>query len=872
MADPTGGMFEARLGLKDDVSEPIEGIQKNIEKAVGGTKKLDKGLKGMSSRLDSMYKQTKKIVAGTNKIGMVGAALLGIKGKGGLEKQTSFLKDMLGDIGKMIKGALVDSMFTLGDAALYAAEKAAVLASVVSGFGFLAYFPKILAGSLIEAAQLVTVIEELRYAQILANDAAADLGDQMATTMLNTSANLEKVMGLYNELAGLGQLGTDGVEELADATAYMSEAWRMGTGELLEFNRQIQDLYQAKGRLEGIASAMDYVSRTTAASRQELMGLVNSLQNDLILRIPKEMRTRVMPKLIADISAIAGEWKNMFGNPAELMQGVRQIMDPFNEEGQKLRASIVGFGGATADAMRQMADEGDIAGMVIAQTKAVQNLKAQLGDDAFTKTASVYANLLGLQADEYLRMGEASVEAMEARSKAAREELKTTEALRDSWDKAKGIFNEVWNSLENIGKAILISIGTPLLDILVPVVDAIGKGLQKIVEFFKNISDTTKGVTRLIVTVMSFVAAVVSLQAVWGMLTTVLSVVVAVATAIAGAIGTTVVAAVAALAVLAAKFIAIGAAIVAVGYLVYELGNAFYEGLAPALEGIWDLFKLVGHYIVMMFMPVIYALVAYWDDFAAAMEPGLASLSYVVTMLKDTFRELGKQIGEAFGDAGGATTDFTALLQWALKKLAKILGYVATAVMFVLTGFLALFAFLVKLFTPAITLLIGMFTTLWNIVGGFVGVIWNAFAAVLHFFKVIDSPGHGNKLLDSLRQVAFGILSIFTNVIDTITSLINNFIEGVNHIPGIDINPIPSMTEKTAKWIGLKEGGITTRDNVKANLHANEAVIPLEKFPELMQQTVNVNQDAVVQELQYHRRVLERIARSDGMFNMANGG
>jgi len=877
MANKTGEMFQATLGIEDKASKPIGNINDNIEKAVGGSGKLVKGFKSLETRLDRMSKQAKKIDKQTNKIGVVGAALFGTSGKGGLVDQFKSTTGMLSKLTGFMKNTVVSTMFSIGDAALWAAEKAALLASVMSGYYFLSYFPKAAAGATVEVIKLVGVIEELQVVQEMTTKQAISMGSKISSTMLDTAANIEKVESAYIALAKQGQLNVEGAQDIATAAVYMSDAWHMGVDGLVEFNYQLNQLFQIGSKsLVGVASAMDKVARNTSITREELMGLISSLENDLLYRIPRDLRSKVMPKLIADISAIAGAWKDMFGDPASLFRGVKQILDPFNEEGMKLQATIIGFGGATAASMQKMRKEGDISGMVIAQTKAVQNLKAEMGDQAFIDTASIYAGLLGMETDAYLKMSEASIDKMEASKKAAQEELKNTKSIRAAWEKAQGVFNNVWTSLENIGKAILIAIGEPLLEILIPAFNWLGKVLQKIVGFFKGISEGTKRVMGII-TAVGTLAAI--LMVIVPIVTTFGTIMLAAAGAIGGALVWALGALVSALTPVIGPIIGIGAALVLGAMALYDFGTAFYEGVAPALSAMWSMFKVISIVIAAIFLPAFVAIVAviaavilYWDEFIEALKPGIDAIKFVWNEFRESFKDIGTAISEAFGGAGEASEGFLGVISSVLKYVAIAFGKVVKYLAYALAGIMAIGLPVVKLFLmiwKIIAFGAKMMRTVFSLVADAISAVIDSVKFLWEMFKVDATSG----LLDKFKSLGTAILNFLSLPMDYIYDAISKLIVKLSSIPGLGwlaASAAPFAVQEGVVPAQLASGGITTEDNIPANLHANEAIIPLDQLPEVIGSVVNIDMGSVITELKTHRRLLERIARHDGM--LGGGG
>jgi phage-related protein len=474
-------------------------------------------------------------------------------------------------------------------------------------------------------------------------------------------------------------------------------------------------------------------------------------------------------------------------------------------------------------------------------------------------------------------MSEANVGAMESRMKAAREELESTKSLREAWDKAKGVFNDVWQSLENIGKGLLITIGEPLLNILIPAFEWLGKVLQNIIEFFKGWDEGTKRVMGLSVAIGTLLAIFVALKpilAVAGGLILKLLI---------GAIVGMIAAVKAALLFLAPfllKIVAIGAAIYLVAKMVWDFGKAFMEGLAPAMDKIWGMLKVVGIAFALLYSPIalliglVVTLVKYWDEFYAALKPGIDAIKFVWEELKTVFKEAGAEIAKLFGDSSDQSEGFMDTLGSVMKFVAKALGWILKWVGYAIAGILALIVPLVDFMVFMITPIVRIGIAIYDVFAGLIGIVVDAVKMLLVFTGLMsgDTSEIGKSLIESLKQFVGGIITLILRPFDYITDAINLIIKSINKLPGIELDKLPSISGTVKQILSLEEGGITTKDNVLANLHADEAVIPLDKFPEVVGATVNVNQEAVVEELRHHRLLLERISRGGGMWNPADGG
>jgi hypothetical protein len=73
------------------------------------------------------------------------------------------------------------------------------------------------------------------------------------------------------------------------------------------------------------------------------------------------------------------------------------------------------------------------------------------------------------------------------------------------------------------------------------------------------------------------------------------------------------------------------------------------------------------------------------------------------------------------------------------------------------------------------------------------------------------------------------VLSPIQAIIDLAIGLVNNLIDGLNNVPGVDITPIGKVNMMDS--VAMAEGGITTGPTRALIGEAGtEAVIPLDKF------------------------------------------
>jgi hypothetical protein len=160
---------------------------------------------------------------------------------------------------------------------------------------------------------------------------------------------------------------------------------------------------------------------------------------------------------------------------------------------------------------------------------------------------------------------------------------------------------------------------------------------------------------------------------------------------------------------------------------------------------------------------------------------------------------------------------------------------------------------LIEEMLPAGTSLGDTFKTIGKIIGPLILVPFRAVFFVIDMikenlkgvFEIFGGIGdmlEGN-ILQGLKKIGIGImrtiLSPIQAIIDLAIGLVNNIIDGLNDIPGVDITPIGKFNMMDS--IALAEGGITTGPTRALIGEAGpEAVIPLTKFYEKMDELISV--------------------------------
>jgi hypothetical protein len=160
---------------------------------------------------------------------------------------------------------------------------------------------------------------------------------------------------------------------------------------------------------------------------------------------------------------------------------------------------------------------------------------------------------------------------------------------------------------------------------------------------------------------------------------------------------------------------------------------------------------------------------------------------------------------------------------------------------------------LIEEMLPAGTSLGNTFKTIGQIIGPFILAPFRAVFFVIDtikeqikgMFSIFEGIGdilQGN-ITEGLKKVGMGImrtvLSPIQAIIDLAIGLVNNIIDGLNNVPGIDISPIKKFNVTDAVF--MAEGGIVTGPTKAVIGEAgSEAVIPLDKFYAKLDELISV--------------------------------
>jgi hypothetical protein len=223
-----------------------------------------------------------------------------------------------------------------------------------------------------------------------------------------------------------------------------------------------------------------------------------------------------------------------------------------------------------------------------------------------------------------------------------------------------------------------------------------------------------------------------------------------------------------------------------------ELFIGLMEPLMPVLDIFMDIFEKAVKPLMKVLTPVLKML---GDIFQGMLVPAL-------NMIMEPIQEISSLIEEML-PAGTSLGD-------TFKTIGKIIGPL------ILTPFRAVF-FVIDMIKENLK--------------GFTEV-----------FSGIGDMLNGN-ILDGLKKIGMGImravLSPIQAIIDLAIGLVNNIIDGLNNVPGVDLPLIPKANITDAVF--MAEGGIVTGPtNAVIGEAGAEAVIPLTKFYEKMDELISV--------------------------------
>jgi hypothetical protein len=514
--------------------------------------------------------------------------------------------------------------------------------------------------------------------------------------------------------------------------------------------------------------------------------------------------------MIADIAAIAGAWNKAFGDEAvtDLTAGFTSALDVFDEGGHMLRAMISSWGGATTEELRSILKQGEggFKEFFMAQVTAVQNLKEEYGDRRFTQLAGIFAEQFGTSREELMRMSQMDLGDLREQIEKTRASLENTEGVREAWDRMMGIFNQVWERISNITEALMVGLGEPALRALLPLAELFDQFLVWVVELLGSLKKSTV-VTSAWALAWSAVASAIKLIG-WGLLVTIIT-----------AVGTAISYVGALMAPLIPIILKVGAVVgLLVGALVLlkkawdDFAGPIIDVISTVLSRMFDWYKSFLQ-LFLVLNPITTAMVAlatHWDDFMAAMQPGLDAIAVAWVELREAFADAAKSWRESLGDMSGETIDFFDVFSGVLSLIAKGLGKIIGAVAFMISALL----FVLK---PVV------------------------------------------KILEFVGDIIFTIIG----AIDKAISTISGFLDVAAGFWGLTGGPDLSAGAITPVADVAQAGGIVS-ETAPVLVHKGEIITPIEKLPQVVGQTVMIPQDQVVKAIENLEKNLIRALRKDG--------
>jgi len=222
---------------------------------------------------------------------------------------------------------------------------------------------------------------------------------------------------------------------------------------------------------------------------------------------------------------------------------------------------------------------------------------------------------------------------------------------------------------------------------------------------------------------------------------------------------------------------------------VMELLGDLFEGIVkPLMAAIGPLIKDISTGLMAILKPVMQILGPMLETFIKGFTP-------IFTPIREVFASMSDLMTDIFGKGEGLGDVF--------KVIGSVLGGLLT---YVFVPMKAVINFMVQGIKSAI-----------DIVGGFVDIFQGNF-------------GEGMKKIVT-GLIGF-ILRPFQFLIDLATGTLNAVIEGLNHIPGVDLPKVEfNLADTVTGMIPMAKGGITTGPtNALVGEAGREAVIPLDQF------------------------------------------
>jgi hypothetical protein len=889
------------------------------------TSNVAKGLGLVNDAQLEMIKTGAKEMAATFGQGLLPTFLLGKLDKIGFGKESKLALDFMKDLNTTLKQDFGKSLKDILGM-MKNMDAKGIVKSLLAGFAkqkVMQAFVTVMQMATDEAFKLNDAVIAIRQNFRMTTKEASDLGDSMVNAAINTGSSLDEAADAAGALAKVNLRGAKNMDEYGELTLKMSQAWGMSALEAAEFEKTANKIYGVGAAgLTGIASAFDRIGRTSMMSRKELVEFSKSL-TPLLLRIPKTLRSQVAPQVIATIGAISAEFKDMGIDPQFVVEKLQALKDPISSEGRKLQAMIVGYGGATAKQFTKALHDNDMGVIMEAQLKAVQNLKKRIGDERFTRNITLYAKAWGMTAEQLQSISEMSIKDLHDRVTVSDEDRKNLESFNKGWDDFTSSIKVFKEKIGNVFKGFLMLIGKPLFYVL----NAITSGLNWFLSLLGKIDKDTKSFVGNVVGLAGFALMIWKIVAGWstmagwietaffwmmkfGWFRTLMPIIYNGIVSIVAALGFWLVAIV---------------AVVAAVVLLYKVWKAnqdkfmkLFDRMAPILKKIGLIIAGITLLFNPMLIPIlavagaIYAVYKYWDDFYAAMKPGLEDLEGAWNAIVEAVGDVVDQLSEALGPAQEDTAGFGEIITKVFKGVAKAIGTVASWV----STFVAL---LVHFLKPAITGIGVVLEPIFKILGDIfnkkaatswgdaiidvfyqiIRIVYTPFRLIDNFIKTMFGFSPIDKFVEKLKGffkwvtdmwavLKNGVVKVWASIKDEVGSFVEWMIKQLKNIGRSLVKAIPggSTVLKMLGWDAPEpeaqaQGGIATgRQTITVGEGGQpEAIVPLSKMKQVAKdagvahpQQQMMSMDDVIAAIKHLEDTMVRISNRSGAAAMVRTG
>lgn len=336
-----------------------------------------------------------------------------------------------------------------------------------------------------------------------------------------------------------------------------------------------------------------------------------------------------------------------------------------------------------------------------------------------------------------------------------------------------------------------------------------------------------------------------------------------------------------AIAVIAATwpFILAGAAIAAIAFLIVSNWAGISKFFGEVAKNITNFFKPIVGFFVDTFNTIKNAFAAVGKFFADTGN-NIANFfkQWGLTILAIIFWPFSIALGliimywtpitEFFQ---GLWSDIVAVFRPVVDFFVTIFKLALAGVMlywnFAIAFYTGIFNGIVAIFTPIIGFFANVFSGAWNIITGIFGGLYGFFAGVWgNITKLFGGVGTaiGNAIGGTVRGAVNTVLGFAVNAINTFIGAIDTAIDVINHIPGVHVGKISSLSiPKFSSGIENFAGGLAYvhGGEVLANLAPGTTVIPKSQVGGMGSKTViieNVN----IQNRQDADYLIQRINRN----------